>query len=516
MLKIAPDSVTESRTKKLKRLYSDPLPLDFMPHRLIVGPTGVGKSNYVTHEALKIVEQGYWLTFAAPHPNFGLDFIAELYARYGEQILDRLKVIDTRDLTKVIMRQFIPSSKHENQLERMLENDGYAGGFLDTVARRRKDITDIAEKPVLEKYTKLAAKLAQNQSEWFPEWWLPYAFIPKHPIYNYLVSHCNDEEVRREFAKFVSFPVREQLSILDPIFRLLGSVLLSPPIIACTTKPVTFDKKAHLDKGGITVILGGKSHDATSVMIGSDFQETMFLANQGLARPGFYIVDEALNYKQIGTYESRILSTIRYKGVSVWYIVQSFDFPSDEIRNNVLQNTDHVWFRQGTKEMATYAAEDMLGAIDRNAVHHVDKTTRQIHLGFKSITRTNRGVSRTDEGKRTHTENVSESAEPIYGEQVEERAVYEAPSDQLVWSAQDMQKLPVGTFWFREQNRTPVKMSVPLLRDSWAFPGLKERKVEECLTLLKQRPEYQAPELRTPEPPTTPLQKRATKRSGNS
>src|SRR5262245_59988418 len=87
-----------------------PFLLFSMGHRLIAGPTGVGKSNYVVQCALAMVEQGHWVTFAAPHEQVGIDFISELYARYGKSVLDRLVVIDTRDMDHVVMQSFIAKS----------------------------------------------------------------------------------------------------------------------------------------------------------------------------------------------------------------------------------------------------------------------------------------------------------------------------------------------------------------------------------------------------------------------
>lgn len=487
-----------------------------MGHRLICGPTGTGKTVYAIQEMLKVIFDGHWVCFAAPHRKAGLDLISELYKRYGKAILSRLKVIDVEKNDKTIMQRLILSSTNPNVFDRMTENEMYASAFMDTVARRRKDITDLAEKPTFEKYTRLTARLAQSQDQWFPEWWLPYAFIPKHQIHTYLVSHCTDPETKREFEMFKSFPVREQLSILDPVYRLLIGVLGSPPVLKMSTRPETVDWKAHYESGGITIILGSDSMaEATGVVIGTHYQKIVFFAHQGIVRPGYFVCDEAINYKQIGTSESHILSMIRWRGVSVWYIIQSRDYPSPEIGSNVEQNTDHVVFRQGTSEMAMWAANNFLGALNEYKIHHHDTVKRQVHKGFDTVSRKTKGVSKNHEGNETHTENVGESLVPIYGEEIEERPVYQSPADQLVWLAQKIQQLPVGTCWIREHNRAPFEFAVPWIADSWTVPGLKKRKIAECLNLLYQRPEYQVPELKVPEI-TTPMQKRATKHSGNS
>lgn len=353
------------------------IPSSEIGHRVYTGPTGAGKTNKAMIDALDAVELGYYLTFAAAHPQPGLDFISELYARYGTAILNRLLVIDLRDITKVVMTQFIRSSDDPDILKRMDENEVYAEQLLDAIRRRRPDIKTWDDRPTLYEGAKLAIALYQNKDTWYPESWLPDAFTKRHPKQNFIVEH-SPKELANELLAYNTLPPREQESSSKAIRRLLKGNFGIAGIIARTSKQPTFDKKSHLNRGGITVILGGGSAQAASVVIGADFTETMFLAKEGLDRRGVYIVDEALNYNLIGEYESKILSTIRWRGVSIWYIVQSFDFPSIEIKNNVLQNTDHYWFRQGTWEMAMEAAKDLLGVLDEYKVHHEEEVKRMI------------------------------------------------------------------------------------------------------------------------------------------
>lgn len=469
-----------------------------MGHKLFVGPTGTGKTNLVLLLILSMIDSGCWITAAFPHEQPGLDLIAELYARYGKAIFNRLLVIDLRDMTKVVMTQFIHSSSNPDPLQRLHENDIFSAPLLDSMRRRRPDIKSWDERPTLYDGAQLAIRLYQNKDRWYPEPWLYDAFLKRHPKQTFVASHCTNVDDRNELLSFNFLPPREQESTSKAIRRLLKGTLAIPAILARTSKPPVHDKKAFLNRGGITVILGGASDQAASVAIGSDFAETMFLAKQGLERPGVYVVDEALNHKLLGEYESTILSTIRWKGVSVWYVVQSFDFPSEEIKNNVLQNTDHYWFRQGTYDMAMEAAKDMLGALDEYKVHHT--ITKQVHAGFDTIHRVTKGISKHPEHGDIESEHEQVSMVPLYKELKED--VHQAPDHQLVWFAQSMQELQ----WeccVREKNRAPYKLSIPLLPDSWAFEGLKERKAAECLTLLKERPEYQTPELTNPEPRTT-------------
>jgi hypothetical protein len=270
-----------------------------------------------------------------------------------------------------------------------------------------------------------------------------------------------------------------------------------------------------LNSGGILVILGGPE-EALRILVAADFQETCFLAKHGALKiPGIYCLDEVNNYRLVGLAESKALSTMRAFGVDIWLICQSFDFPVPEIKRNILQNTDHLWFNCGDWELAQEGSRDLLGALDEMKVHHM--TQKQIHLGNTVQERGTRSSSKSSDGKKTETKGMSFVSIPEYVSQ--EEASYESGNEQLIWKAQELQGLPVGSCWVRKMGK-PFRLNVPFVDDSWGFPAidkfksLSEEKVEELLCLVKQRPEYQEPILvEIPTKTPTPMRQNATANS---
>jgi hypothetical protein len=466
-----------------------------MANRLIRGTTGSGKTNYLVVEHLAYIDRNDgWLIAQFPHPQAGELFVAELFACFGESILDRLVVERYSDMDRVIMRTFVRSSTHPDFLTRMQENEELLGSLMDKLAQRRK-INDLAEFPVLEKYSRLAIRVKQNQSEWFPDYKIPKILVPNGPIWRQALEHCTDCELAAELDDLQTMPIREQLSLLEPARRLLEGIFRSPPIIARTSQPEEWDKETRLNNNMIYVGIGGNiSDDALRIMVGSDYQDTIFLAKQRRIKPGRYSVDEVNNYHLCGPFEARSLSTSRAFGVETWYADQVSIFPTPEIEKQVDGNSDHVWFLQGDEELAEKAAKDLSGGFDEFKIHHTDETHKQVHLGFDYEERHTKGRVKDHLGG-IKSESESTSIVPIarYGEVIEQRHGYQSGQEQTFWKKTDLLSLPVGSCFVRQRGRAPYRENVKLMPDSWAFPGLAKQKFHECLELIKRKPIFQKP-----------------------
>lgn len=297
-------------------------------HRLICGRTGSGKTNFVLWELLEIAERGdEWIIAVFPHPQPGEQFVSELYARFGKAILNRLIVERLSDMDRVIMRDLIKYSAAKDPYVRLRENDEFCAHFMGVAANGRQ-FTTWLEHPVLEKYTKLAVRLCQNQDQWISQSLLPGSLVPKSAIANHYIDHCPLTEVRMEFVRMTAMCLRDQLTLLEPAKRLLEQFLTSPPIIARTSKPATFNRAHFLNDAGIFVVLGGDiSDDALRLLVGADFQETCFLAKKGrLTKRGYIVLDECNNYRLVGLAEAKALATMRAFGVNLWLVCQALDF----------------------------------------------------------------------------------------------------------------------------------------------------------------------------------------------
>jgi hypothetical protein len=484
-------------------------------HLLICGQTGSGKTNFALLRLLEAVVKGdRFVTAVFPHRKAGVDFIAELYARFGEAIFRRLIVDDLEDLDRVVMRQFIQRSDATGFFVRAKENDLYCSAVQDMAFRRRSDIKDLSDHPVLEKYTRIPVQVFQNTDCWLPEYLIQYVLQPRHPAFEFILSHLPHPELRMEMTQISVMSERDRMSLLEPPGRALYSMFASAPVMARTTKRPKVDWEHFLNSAGIHVVLGGNlSDDGLRVFVGCDFQMKYRLVRKGLKVPGMIFCDEINNYGLWGVPEARALSTIRGlgKGAEMVGATQGMNFPTPAITSQVITNTAHAWLANGDPEAIDIAAKDLRGGMDEYRIHHNRIVTR--NMGLVPTVRKTTSVTSGEKGK-SETESVMEQLMPDY-RNVED-PVYQSGAEQMFWRAAALAELKVGQCWVREPDRSPYLLNVPLLRDSWAFPGLKELKFQQCLERMKSSPIYEEPELLKIELPTTSSERNGKKKPSQS
>lgn len=469
-----------------------------MAHKLISGMTGSGKTNYMLVELMREALAGEtWIIAVFPHRKAGLDFIAELYARMGEYLFQRLVIEDLQDISTVLMRSFIQKSTESDPWQRQKENEMFLHATQEMIFRRRTDIKDLAEHPVLEKYTRVPIRAFQELDTWLPEWMIPYVLQPSHQHFATIRQHVADQEIQYELEQISKMPPRERLQLLEPCARVLYAMYGNATIKARTTAQPVFDKLAFLNAGGILIVLGGDvSDDAIRTFTGALFQEIYRLVKAGLDRPGIWACDEVNNYYLVGYAESKAMATVRGlgKGMEMWIATQALNFPQDDITSNVLTNTDHYWFLNGDPKTVEIASRDLAGGFDENKVHHTRDVQR--HAGFKEIKRIGKSTTKREDST---ADTVSESIQLVPQYVMEREEVYQSGAEQLVWQNVQMQRLPVGSCYVRNRGRAPYQLRVKLLPDSWVFPGLAQEKAQQCLHKVKSLPLYQAPTMPSPE-----------------
>lgn len=468
---------------------------DWIPHRVISGKTGSGKTNFALNEMMDVVYQGtHWLTFVAPHEKAAVDFVAELYAQFGEYILSRLVIEPLGDTDSVIMRQIIQKSDSTDYWQRKQENDAFCEAMISLMAARRK-MTDFFERPSLEDVSTLAIQLYQNQDVWWPEYLLPQALHPKNPISKFALDHCTDLEIRERLSEKINVSPSVAETSTKPVARMLE--LLIGALKARTCQPQIWDKKEFHNNAGIFIIVAnGCSIDALRTYTFSEFQQCVSWMKSGQIGPGVFVVDEVANYSLAGMFEARAFNTTRGSGLSIWHIVQSPDYHNDDVTEAILDNSDHYVFQQGSSKSAKYFAEDLLPVLDEYKVHHTTK--KRIDRDPILERRKGKTITKRDDGGKTESETIGEHYVPDF--EYEDENVYQSGNEQVLWLAQKLQKQPRGSYFYKTSSAAG-QARAELFHDSWAFPGLKEAKYLECLQKVKSSAIYQEP-TRTPfQPP---------------
>ncbi len=462
----------------------------WLGHRLISGKTGSGKTNFVLNEMMDVIRrEQHPVTFVAPHEQAGKDLAAELYAQYGDYILDRLVIEQLGDTDKVIPRQFIQKSTSTDYWKRRSENDAYADAFMSLLAARRKK-EDFFENPSLEEISTLTIKLFQNQDTWWPEHLIARTLDPKDPISKYAIAHCTDRDIANLFEQKLRVAANVAEHSTRPVARMFDLLLANATMKSRTSQPQTWDKIAFHNNCGILIIIAnGCSADALRTYVFAEFQQMYYWWKNGIVRPGLFVVDEVTNYSLAGNFESRALATLRGFGGSIWFLVQNRNFPTPEIANNITTNMDEFAFRQNGGQNAHLVAESLLPVLDEYQVHHTTKK----RIDDKPTMKERRGRTYTSREDGTSSESDSYGEQLIPNFRYEDENVYQQGHEQLLWLAQKLQTLRVGQYYYNTSTHGAGRAQAQLFPDSWAFPGLKEAKYQECLQKIKAQAIYQVP-----------------------
>lgn len=467
-------------------------------HMLVVGPTGVGKNNFISQVALEFRRRRISQTWILPHENGWKQILGEIIAREipttsEDRVPKRLIIEDVGRTETVIMRPYIMYSTAGNFLDQMMEDRLFEERALDPCVARLAAGTKLSDTPAKEENARLAIRLFQEacrNGATIPDYEVGNLLDRDHPIQDYALSFCKNPDIRRGIASIKSMGNDQYAKEVKSAIRFLNVVYQTASVIAHSCLPSEFDRIQFFREGGLRLVIKGKASDEEfQNYVQSDFLLMYRLAKEGLLPLHFYGVDEVNNYGLMNDFWARALSTTRAYKLFLILAVQLLDFPTPEITKNVLSNcSNRAIFRQEDPDMQEFFARDLRGQMDEYKVHHTDEDIQQLHDGFTEIERITKGKSGNND-----TESVTTQLVPRYKQLIREKKAYQSGAEQTFWDAQRLGQIPVGSMYFKTRGAKPELVHVPLLRDSFVFEGKANREIERCLTQLYQRPPYQTP-----------------------
>ena len=185
--------------------------------------------------------------------------------------------------------------------------------------------------------------------------------------------------------------------------------------------------------------------------------------------------------------------------MNIWVATQTRYFKDESVDVCMVQNSDLYLGPQSDPGEAKRSAECMMGHFDRMKIHHEDETVSTYVSGYSEIATESESETSGFDGRGSKTKTKGKQYRPVQSERTQKRAVYEDPQHQLFWQQQHFMLQSPGKFWVKKKGHVPYKWDVPLVEDTWEFPGLARDKFEECLSRLKQSTVYEQPALIKPE-----------------
>lgn len=246
-------------------------------------------------------------------------------------------------------------------MEYLTERDHLVRSLADVLCRRRN--LELSTAALTEEWVIPALTLVIEQPDSPSLTILNHAFgPPDHPDFRRLLWKCRDEEVQAKFEEIANGTIRRgQFAAADRLIR----GVCSSPAFAARCVP-TFQLSRFLDASGILIVEGGGnvSDDGQRTVMGAVVLQTIrYIRTRPRPYPPVILVlDEANNANLIGAsgYEVRAAAECQKMGLAIHTLVQSLNFPSQEITEGILTNSlRHEWYFAANEAVLRKAAADL-------------------------------------------------------------------------------------------------------------------------------------------------------------
>lgn len=329
-------------------------------------------------------------------------------------------------------------SEHKDPLQRLRENDYERSLIAEPLYGRRS--LDGVSRPRIAEYTDEALKVMQFQDAYAPLYWLPFAIQPHLPDFEFLLRQCNHQDTVARLQSLAKLSPGQLRNEVSPTLRLLEPVCRDPAFIA---RCGTLNCDDLINRYDTLIVEGSGATDQTIEIV---LQLWTYKAIQYVERHKrslVLVIDEAANWHLITKDLLRAVATLEKYGFELILITQTLSIVSSEIRVTLFQNARRVeCYRVGSLEDARL----MSGIF---------------------------GALQYDPGA---TGGVSGQGKALI---------------------QELMTLPVGTRYVREQGRV-FKEQSPILKDSYAWPGISEHMMQDAIQEIIQGTDYQTPKYCTP------------------
>lgn len=428
--------------------------------------TGVPGSGKTTFEARRVVEWQGGVFQLDGHDSLTP---MELPYLHGDVLVDDFSRTD-----RVLKYRWLEPSSHPDPMTRHMENEATIRDFAEAACRRRE--LEFHKMPLLEEWMMSSLWLFLEQPLPLPMRVLPFAFQPKHPVFKQMVEHCTNAEIAWKFKELTYLSQSQLRGEVGAAQRIANNLCRNPAFLARCDGDFDFCK--FVDRGGKLLITwgdGSVSRDAARTMSLILLQKLYrYARTRKSPDPGILVVlEEALGADLIGKPEIRAMAELRKRGIHIDVLTQTLDYPP-ELVGGLLGNAQcYRSFRAASPDMAATGAANLATLLlDPQKIHHTETRSRQIHAGHKEVKVAGRKV-----------------LVPEYMEVSESFDRYESLSDQIKLFQSELMRLGVGWSFVRDEHGVRKEYCKPL--ESWLWPGLDEKKAQEKIALIYQRPEYQ-------------------------
>lgn len=327
-------------------------------HSFTAGGTGSGKTLATVRSVIAAAMMGMAVVILDPHRrSLAWNSLLHLVASGHERriIFDALPNLQATPGYRIL-----PPSAARDPRRRDSENDQTARNFAQLLAWRR-DLGSLAIQPQTEEWVMGAARLAtyRDPDDEISAGLLPFAFVPGHKNFTYLLDGCRHEATVREFRQLGRKVSRNEILSAR---RLVTNVCTQPAFaLRCGT---SLDLPRFLAKRGILIVEGGThgvSDEAIRVMLGSvRHQVIRYVFDRSRPFPEIALfIDEAINWGLIDSTLLKAAAETRKMGLHIHLIAQAPSLPGDDLHNLLTNTSRHNWHCLPDDTYARRAAADL-------------------------------------------------------------------------------------------------------------------------------------------------------------